>query len=97
MTMVGRLDRGQYSRDNIINLINQACPGDVIQFDGYSGEDGHQHSMTYVWRSADGFGVYDANWGGGNVVRRRSCGFSDFQNAQYAHISLLRNVNYPMK
>ncbi|MGE4548174.1 MAG: RICIN domain-containing protein [Intestinibacillus sp.] len=89
---VARLDRGQYTEENLRKLIAQAWPGDIIQFD-----EPKPHSMIYVWRSTTGFGVYDANWGYDLKVHRHSFLYGGLAGQDSDHISLLRYTNYPIK
>lgn len=87
-----RLNRGQYSEENLRELIAEAWPGDIIQLD-----EPEPHSMVFVWRSDTGFGVYDANWGYDNKVHRHSFLYGGLAGQDSDHISLLRYMQYPTK
>lgn len=90
--IVAQLHRGEYTESNVLAFINQANPGDIIQFDVPN-----QHTMVYCWRSPEGFGVYDANYFGDNVVHNHMYKFSSWVNQNSNTITLLRADNYPMK
>lgn len=88
--VVAQLSRGQYSTDNVADLLNHAIPGDILQFDAPE-----NHAMIYLWRDGTSFGVYDANWGAYNVVQVHSFAYSALQNKNSDHITLFRYTGYP--
>ncbi|MCB6367204.1 hypothetical protein LI291_13570 [Intestinibacillus massiliensis] len=89
---VSRIGRSQYNEQNIRTLVAQALPGDILQFD-----EPKPHTMVFLWRDADGFGVYDANWGYTNQVHLHTFPYSALLTQDSDHITLLRYAQYPVK
>ncbi len=87
---------------NVRELLSQAMPGDVVQFDTYNGGGG-QHSSVISAVSEDGVTIYECNWYGSGLVTNTYLTFAEFARRQYSYssgaqmrgtLSLLRSDNY---
>lgn len=93
MVKLGQLKKGNYTETNLKQMLSQARPGDVLQFD--VGQYYVQHSMVIYSIGSDSFTVYDANGSSDyNVVHLRTISYDTWKNRDNASLTLLRSDNY---
>lgn len=74
---------------NVENLLSNAKPGDVLQFDSPK-----QHTMIIKSVNSNSVTVYHSNWDNKDTVRIDTFSFDYFINRNSNKLSLLRSNNY---
>lgn len=93
MVKLRQLKKGNYTETNLKQMLSQAKPGDVLQFD--VGSYYVQHSMIIYSIGSNSFTVYDANGSSDyNVVHLRTISYDAWKNCDNASLTLLRSDNY---
>ena len=93
MNVLDRLYEGEYSEENIRNMMKKARPGCVIQRN-VDASGASQHSMIFLSAGEDSFQIYDCNAGYDNVVHIRSIGYGDWAARTFLCVTLLIPDNY---
>lgn len=94
MIAIDRLYDGQYSAENVRNMMKKARPGCVIQRN-VDATGASQHSMIFLSAGEDSFQIYDCNARYDNVVHIREIGYDDWEGRTFLNVTLLMPDNYP--
>ena len=95
MQAIGSIDT--CSEGNVRDLLLQARPGDVLQYD-QGGASGTQFSMIVYSLANSGANIYDCNFNGDSIVRLHHMSYAELAQFQSAgpkgKLTLLRSDNY---